>query len=53
MHHIPQGHVDGVIGDEVDEVVVTLAVGKKNVPHLVENGEPIVVLGEMNLVGTL
>lgn len=53
MRHIAQDHVDDVVEDEVDEVVATLAVGKKSVPYLVENGEPIVVLDEMNLVGTL
>ena len=54
--HILQGHVDAVIGDGVDEVVVavvaTPAVGRKVVPYLVAaNGGPSVVLDEMNLVG--
>jgi hypothetical protein len=47
--------VDAVVEVEVDEVeavmVVTPAVGKKSVPYLAANGEPIVVLDEMNLVG--
>jgi len=58
VSHIVQDHVDAVIEDEVDEVVVavvvvTPAVGRKSVPYLVANGEPIVMSDEMNLVGIL
>jgi len=49
--------VDAAIEDEVDEVAgvvgATPVVGRKSLPYLVGNGELIVVLDEMNLVGIL
>lgn len=55
MLHIARDHVDAAVEDEVDVVVVvvTPVVGRKTVPYLVANGELIVVLDEMNLVGIL
>ena len=56
MLRIVQDLEDAAIAVEVDEVVVVVAspvVGRKTVLYLVANGELIVFLDEMSLVGIL